>query len=59
MIWATDNDDHGEEMYSVRLRQPLVVEGVLREDAEHLPARIAHEIFTQQEINSLLTNNNK
>ncbi|MGF1736508.1 hypothetical protein [Photobacterium satsumensis] len=51
---ASDNEQHEEMLYSVRLKTPVVVNGVVRQDAEHLPARIANDIFTQEEIESLL-----
>lgn len=54
LILATDNQDQEEEMYSVRLRRSFVVNGIERRDAEHLPVRIAQEIFTKQEINNFL-----
>jgi hypothetical protein len=51
---ATDSEEHGEEMYSVRFRSPIIVNGVLRNDAEHLPKRIAEDIFFSEEINHFL-----
>ncbi|CAM3140166.1 hypothetical protein [Vibrio neptunius] len=56
LLKATDNDSQDEEMYSVRLNRPIVVNGCERYDAEHLPVRIAEEILTQQEITQLLKN---
>ncbi len=52
---ATDSDDHNEAMYSLRLRDPMLVNGTSRRDAEHLPVRIAKELFTPQELQVLLT----
>jgi hypothetical protein len=53
---ASDSDDHEEALYSVRLRDKVLVNGVVREDAEHLPARIAEQIFTPSEISKFLRN---
>ena len=52
---ASDSEEHGELLYSVRLNKPILVNGIMRQDAEHLPARIANEIFSQQEIESFLS----
>ncbi|MCL1143217.1 hypothetical protein [Shewanella gaetbuli] len=54
LMVATDSHDHEEQVYSVRLKHPVTINGVLRSDAEHLPARIAHDIFTIEEIESFL-----
>ncbi|MGR5448468.1 hypothetical protein ACP3V3_01545 [Vibrio sp. PNB22_3_1] len=51
---ASDSMDHEEDLYSVRLKQKIIVNGVVREDAEHLPARIAKQIFSQKELNQFL-----
>ena len=51
---ATDADEHDEMMYSVRLKNSIIVDASLRNDAEHLPLRIAHDIFTKEEINNFL-----
>ncbi|EOD77076.1 hypothetical protein D515_04696 [Grimontia indica] len=51
---ATDTEAHEEEMYSVRLKKPIVINGIEKSDAEHLPARLANELFTKQEINNIL-----
>ncbi|WP_063662856.1 hypothetical protein [Aliivibrio fischeri] len=51
---ATDADEHAEEMYSVRLSSNIVINGVVRTDIEHLPVRIAHEIFTTQELKKFI-----
>tara|TARA_Y100000588_G_C14098086_1_gene857525 strand:+ start:372 stop:710 length:339 start_codon:yes stop_codon:yes gene_type:complete len=51
---ATDSDEHGEGMYSVRLKTPIRINDTLRTDAEHLPVRIAEELFTPQELQKLL-----
>ncbi|MGC9462354.1 hypothetical protein [Vibrio genomosp. F10] len=51
---ASDNDSHDGLMYSVRLVDPIVVNGVVRRDAEHLPGFIAEQIFTPEEITLLL-----
>lgn len=52
---ASDSAEQDEELYSVRLRKTLVVAGVERFDVEHLPIRIAQEIFTKEEINKFLS----
>jgi hypothetical protein len=54
LVHATDSEDHGEPMYSVRLRAPIISNGVSRHDAEHLPKRIAEDIFYSDEINQFL-----
>ncbi|MDE1239235.1 MULTISPECIES: hypothetical protein [Vibrio] len=51
---ASDSADHDESLYSVRLKQKLIVNGVVREDAEHLPARIAKQIFSPKELSQFL-----
>lgn len=51
---ATDNDEHHGTMYSVRLTRPIVVNNVVRHDAEHLPGFIAEQLFTPEELNQLL-----
>ena len=46
----TENTE-GEALYSVRLRQPIKLpSGGIREDAEHLPVRLAKALFTVQEL---------
>ena len=49
----TDNSE-GEPLYSVRLQQPLILHKVIRNDAEHLPVRIAEELLTQEQIQQRL-----
>ena len=49
----TDTSE-GEPLYSVRLQQPLVLNKVIRKDAEHLPVRIAEELLTQEQIQQRL-----
>jgi hypothetical protein len=51
---ASDSEQHDEIMYSVRLKREVRINGVPRIDAEHLPARIAQQIFTEQEITKYL-----
>tara|TARA_B100000446_G_C10239549_1_gene229008 strand:+ start:100 stop:492 length:393 start_codon:yes stop_codon:yes gene_type:complete len=48
-----DNVD-GEELLSVRLSTPITIDGSLRNDAEHMPLRIAEELFTHEELASLI-----
>lgn len=50
-----DPDAEEEPLFSVRLKTPINLNGVLRIDAEHMPVRIAEEIFTEQELNKLLS----
>lgn len=47
-----DNVD-GEVLLSVRLATPITIEGFPRRDAEHMPLRIAKELFTTEELKSL------
>ncbi|QUM81402.1 hypothetical protein HWV01_14460 [Moritella sp. 5] len=53
----TDNSTADEILYSVRLKRSIVIDGVTRTDAEHLPERIAKELFYELEIEALLKNN--
>ncbi|WP_084784022.1 hypothetical protein [Marinobacterium aestuarii] len=46
----TDNTD-GEPLYSVRLKsQVQLPNGVTRSDAEHMPVRLAQELFSPAEL---------
>ncbi len=54
LVEATDSEDHDEPMYSVRFRSSIIVNGVARQDAEHLPQRIAEDIFFAEEISQFL-----
>lgn len=47
-----DNVD-GEVLLSVRLSTPITINGSLKKDAEHMPLRIAEELFTPKELKSL------
>jgi len=49
-----EDNQEGEALYSVRLRQPLILNKVIRNDAEHLPARIAEELLTEEQIQQRL-----
>lgn len=50
-----DNDNtDGEVLLSVRLQSPVNINGVLRRDAEHIPLRIAKELFSSDELESLI-----
>lgn len=51
-----ENSSADEVLFSVRLKEPIVIDGVRRTDAEHLPERIAKELFTRSEIQFLLKN---
>jgi len=53
----TDNSFVDEVLYSVRLKKPIIINGVTRTDAEHLPERIAKELFLESEIEVLLKKN--
>lgn len=50
-----DLDAEDEPLFSVRLHQSIVLNGVARKDAEHMPVRLAEEIFTEQELQALLS----
>jgi len=50
----TDNSTDDEILLSVRLAKPINVNGTIRTDAEHLPQRIAQDLFTAQELKKLL-----
>lgn len=50
-----DPEAEDEALFSVRLKSPISLNGVTRIDAEHMPVRIAEEIFTEQELNKLLS----
>lgn len=54
LLFATDNELQEEEQYSVRLTTPICINGIQRVDAEHLPVRIANELFTKKEISKFL-----
>lgn len=54
LVVATDSEEHGEPMFSVRLTSPIPLNGVLRHDAEHLPQRLAEELFTPNELSQLI-----
>ncbi|WP_414579385.1 hypothetical protein [Anabaena sp. CCY 9402-a] len=41
-----DEEVEGEELYSLRLRKPIGS----RQDVEHLPVRVANEVFTDTEL---------
>lgn len=48
-----DNEAVDEPLYSVRLIEPITINGCIRTDAEHLPVRLAEELLTQEEITKL------
>lgn len=56
LVQATDSKDHDEVMFSVRLVQPININGVIRTDVEHLPARIAEDLFSSLELQQLIKN---
>lgn len=45
-----DPDAEEEPLFSVRLNQSVVLNGVTRVDAEHMPVRLAEEFFTEHEL---------
>ena len=50
-----DNDNvDGEELLSVRLNTPIELNGVIRRDAEHIPLRVAEELFDEKELIELI-----
>lgn len=49
-----DNLD-GEMLYSIRLIEAVTLPtGLVRKDAEHLPVRLAEELFTAEELQKLI-----
>lgn len=48
---ATDSNMHDEDLYSVRLIKPVKTSIGLKNDAEHIPKRLAESLFTNQELN--------
>ena len=48
-----ENTD-GEQLLSVRLSKPILINGTMRNDAEHLPERIAQVLFHKQELLTLI-----
>jgi hypothetical protein len=50
LIVADDNTEETELLYSVRLKKEINVNNVIRRDVEHLPARIAEEYLTEDEL---------
>lgn len=49
-----DPDAEEEPLFSVRIHQPVTLNGVVRIDAEHMPVRLAEEFFTNQELNNFI-----
>ena len=49
-----ENSTDEEVLFSVRLVSPATINGVVRRDAEHLPERIAQQLFHPQELLALL-----
>jgi len=52
---ATDSNMHDEDLYSVRLIKPVKTSIGLKNDAEHIPKRMAESLFTNQELNKYLS----
>lgn len=50
----TENTE-GEALYSVRFHSEVILpNGIRRVDAEHLPVRLAEELFTSTELDQLV-----
>tara|TARA_R110001606_G_scaffold362899_1_gene516769 strand:+ start:73 stop:399 length:327 start_codon:yes stop_codon:yes gene_type:complete len=49
-----DENVDGEPLLSVRLVKPTLINGVMRHDAEHMPERIAKDLFHVTELESLI-----
>lgn len=50
-----DENVEGEELFSVRLNMPVrLASGLVRNDAEHLPVRLAEELFSKDELKKLI-----
>ena len=46
-----DQNVDGESLYSVRLMKPIILSnGYERRDADHIPVRLAQELFSEQEL---------
>ncbi len=54
LVVADDNNEDTELLYSVRLRNEINVNNVIRRDVEHLPARIAEEYLTEHELSECI-----
>jgi hypothetical protein len=50
LVVADDNSEETELLYSVRLNKEINVNNVIRRDVDHLPARIAEEYLTEDEL---------
>ncbi len=50
----TDNSSEDETLLSVRLKAPIIVGQVRRTDAEHIPLRIAKNLFWEDELKQLI-----
>lgn len=50
----TDNSSQEETLLSVRLKAPIIVGQVRRTDAEHIPLRIAKNLFWEEELKQLI-----
>ncbi|MDM7861906.1 hypothetical protein QTP81_14985 [Alteromonas sp. ASW11-36] len=50
-----DNENiDGESLLSVRLSKPLNINGHVRNDAEHIPERMARHLFFDDELTDLI-----
>lgn len=45
-----DGSNNGEELFSLRLPKPISINSCIRTDAEHMPVRIAKDLFTDIEL---------
>src|SRR5690554_4202475 len=50
LVVADDNSEETELLYSVRLKNEIKINNIIRRDVEHIPARIAEEYLTEDEI---------
>ncbi len=57
---ADHDNTEGEPLYSVRLIEPVrLPNNMTRNDAEHLPVRLAEELFSQAELSELVKQGNR
>jgi hypothetical protein len=57
LVLADDNDRHDEVLFSVRLTSPIRLSKGVKHDAEHLPVRVAKELFTESELTQIMARN--
>lgn len=49
-----DNSSPDELLLSIRLKEPVNLNGIVKKDAEHLPYRIAEQILLKSELERFL-----